>query len=62
MSEEPTRTRPIRALKATARKISGSAPDVRQIEAFIDDYPLLSLAFVVAAGYALGRLISKLGG
>jgi hypothetical protein len=47
-------------LKGTARTISDSAPDLRQIQAFIDDYPLLSLAFVVAAGYALGRLISKL--
>jgi hypothetical protein len=59
MSEEPTRRRPVRALKATAR-LSDGAPDLRQIQAFIDDYPLLSLAFVVAAGYALGRLISKL--
>jgi hypothetical protein len=33
---------------------------MRRIEAFVDDYPLLSLAFVVAAGYALGRLISRL--
>ena len=60
MSEERSRRRPVGALKATARKISGGAPDVQQIQAFIDDYPLLSLAFVVAVGYALGRLISKL--
>jgi hypothetical protein len=31
-----------------------------QIREFVDDYPLLSLAFVVAAGYAIGRIISKL--
>jgi hypothetical protein len=60
MSEEPTRRRPVKGLKATARKISDGAPDMRQIQSFIDEYPLLSLAFVVAAGYALGRVISKL--
>jgi hypothetical protein len=32
----------------------------KQIQEFVDDYPLLSLAFVVAAGYAVGRLISRL--
>ena len=31
----------------------------KQIQAFVDDYPLLSLAFMVAAGYAAGRIISK---
>jgi hypothetical protein len=60
MSDESTPRRPVRTLKTTARQISGSTPDLRQIQAFIDEYPLLSLAFVVAAGYALGRLISKL--
>jgi ElaB/YqjD/DUF883 family membrane-anchored ribosome-binding protein len=32
----------------------------KQIQEFVEDYPLLSLAFVVAAGYAVGRLISRL--
>jgi hypothetical protein len=32
----------------------------KEIQAFVDDYPLLSLAFMVAAGYAAGRIISKL--
>jgi ElaB/YqjD/DUF883 family membrane-anchored ribosome-binding protein len=32
----------------------------KQIQAFVDDHPLLSLAFMVAAGYSIGRLISKL--
>jgi hypothetical protein len=60
MNEERTRRRPVRALTATTRKITGGVPDMRQIQAFIDDYTLLSLAFVVAAGYALGRVVSKL--
>jgi ElaB/YqjD/DUF883 family membrane-anchored ribosome-binding protein len=32
----------------------------KQIQAFVDDHPLLSLAFMVAAGYSIGRLIAKL--
>jgi hypothetical protein len=35
--------------------------ETRQIQAFIEDYPLLALGAVVATGYILGRLISKLG-
>jgi len=32
----------------------------KRIQAFVDDHPLLSLAFMVAAGYAVGRIVSKL--
>jgi hypothetical protein len=32
----------------------------KQIRAFVDEHPLLSLAFMVALGYAAGRVISKL--
>jgi hypothetical protein len=32
----------------------------KRIHAFVEDHPLLSLAFMVAAGYAVGRIISKL--
>ena len=31
-----------------------------QLQAFAEDYPLLSVAFVIAAGYAIGRVVSKL--
>ena len=39
---------------------TGEPVAAKQIQQFVDDYPLLSLAFVVAAGYAIGRIISKL--
>jgi hypothetical protein len=42
-----------------ARRSSEGAIDARQIDAFVENYPLLSLGFVLAAGYALGRIISK---
>ena len=32
----------------------------KQIQTFVDEHPLLSLAFMVAVGYAAGRIISKL--
>ncbi len=37
----------------------GELDPAKQIQAFVDDHPLLSLAFMVAAGYAAGRIISK---
>jgi ElaB/YqjD/DUF883 family membrane-anchored ribosome-binding protein len=45
-------------LKVTTQKREPDA--AKQIREFVDDHPLLSLAFVVAAGYAVGRLISRL--
>jgi hypothetical protein len=42
------------------RRVSEYGMDPRQVQAFVDAYPLLALAAVVAAGYAVGRLISKL--
>jgi hypothetical protein len=32
----------------------------KQIQTFVAEHPLLSLAFMVAVGYAAGRIISKL--
>ena len=32
----------------------------RELESFAEEHPLLTLGFVVAAGYALGRIVSKL--
>lgn len=32
----------------------------RQIRDFVEDHPLLCLAFVAAVGYVLGRSLSKL--
>jgi hypothetical protein len=32
----------------------------KQIQTFVEEHPLLSLAFMVAVGYAAGRIISKL--
>ena len=34
--------------------------DTRQIQTFVKDYPLLTLAAIIATGYAVGRLVSKL--
>jgi hypothetical protein len=51
---EPTSER--KNVTAPARQSDAA----KQIQEFVDDYPLLSLAFVVAAGYALGRIISRL--
>jgi hypothetical protein len=45
------------------RKVTSTTTELdptRQIQAFVSDHPLLSLAFMVAAGYAVGRIISKL--
>jgi hypothetical protein len=51
-----TRAREPEAAKASA----DSAIVAKQIQVFIDEHPLLSLGFVVAAGYAAGRILSKL--
>jgi len=32
----------------------------KKIQIFVDEHPLLSLAFMVAVGYAAGRIISRL--
>jgi ElaB/YqjD/DUF883 family membrane-anchored ribosome-binding protein len=42
------------------RRASDYGVDAQQVQAFVEAYPLLSLAVVVAAGYAIGRLMSKL--
>jgi hypothetical protein len=42
---------------ATATRELVPAP---QIQAFVEEHPLLSIAFMVALGYAAGRIISKL--
>jgi hypothetical protein len=39
---------------------SGELDLGKQIQTFVDEHPLLSLAFMVALGYAAGRIISKL--
>jgi hypothetical protein len=41
------------------RRVAEYGVDPRQVQAFVEAYPLLALAAVVAAGYAAGRLISK---
>ena len=48
-------------LKLRVSQVAERGVDTRQIRAFVEDYPLLSLGAVVASGYVLGRLISKLG-
>ena len=49
---------------ATAERSSkvsnGPVFTTRQLQAFAEDHPLLSVAFVVAAGYAVGRVVSRL--
>jgi|RhiMetdeSRZDD1v2_1073273.scaffolds.fasta_scaffold1328638_2 ElaB/YqjD/DUF883 family membrane-anchored ribosome-binding protein len=47
-------------LKRRVSKATESGIDTRQIQAFVQDYPLLSLAAVMAIGYALGRVMSRL--
>jgi len=47
-------------LKRRVTKATESGIDTRQIQAFVQDYPLLSLAAVMAIGYALGRVMSRL--
>jgi hypothetical protein len=48
-------------LKLRVSQVAERGIDTQQIRAFVEDYPLLSLGAVVASGYVLGRLISKLG-
>ena len=50
----------VRDLKRRVSKATGSGIDTREIQAFVQEYPLLSLAAVMATGYALGRLMSRL--
>ena len=50
----------VRDLKRQVSKASEDGIDTRQIQAFVQDYPLLTLAAVMATGYALGRLMSRL--
>ena len=47
-------------LKRRVSKATENGIDTRQIQAFVQYYPLLSLAAVMATGYALGRLMSRL--
>jgi hypothetical protein len=47
-------------LKRRVSKATESGIDTRQIQAFVQDYPLLTLAAVMATGYALGRVMSRL--
>jgi hypothetical protein len=49
-----------RELKRRVSRLTEHGMDSRQVQAFVEEYPLLALAAVVATGYALGRLISKL--
>jgi len=49
----------VRDLKQRVSKATDGGIDARQIQAFVQDYPLLSLAAVMATGYALGRLMSR---
>jgi hypothetical protein len=48
-------------LKLRVSQMAERGIDAQQIRAFVEDYPLLSLGAVVATGYVLGRLVSKLG-
>jgi ElaB/YqjD/DUF883 family membrane-anchored ribosome-binding protein len=50
----------VRDLKRRVSKATDDGIDIRQIQAFVQEYPLLSLAAVIATGYALGRLMSRL--
>jgi hypothetical protein len=53
--------RPKGASAPDAAKASNEpAATERQIQVFIDEHPVLSIAFAVAAGYAVGRIVSKL--
>jgi hypothetical protein len=47
-------------LKQRVSKMTERGFDEREVQAFVHDYPLLSLAAVIATGYAVGRLISRL--
>jgi hypothetical protein len=47
-------------LRRGVSKATKGGIDTRDIQAFVQDYPLLSLAAVMATGYALGRLMSRL--
>ena len=47
-------------LKRRVSKATEDGIDTRQIQAFVQYYPLLSLAAVMATGSALGRLMSRL--
>jgi hypothetical protein len=47
-------------LKRRVSRLTESGVDPRHVQAFVEEYPLLALAAVVATGYAVGRLISKL--
>jgi hypothetical protein len=49
-----------RELKRRVSRLTDHGIDSRQVQVFVEEYPLLALAAVVATGYALGRLISKL--
>ena len=49
----------VRELKQKVSRATKGGIDARQIQAFVQDYPLLSLAAVMATGYALGRLMSR---
>jgi len=48
-------------LKLRVSQVAERGVDTQQIRAFVEDHPLLSLGAVVASGYVLGGLISKLG-
>ena len=47
-------------LKQRVSKVTERGFDAGEVHAFVEDYPLLSLAAVIATGYAVGRLISRL--
>ena len=46
-------------LKKRVSKATEDGIDIRQVQAFVQDYPLLSLAAVMVTGYALGLLMSR---
>jgi ElaB/YqjD/DUF883 family membrane-anchored ribosome-binding protein len=50
----------VRDLRRRVSKATDGGIDTSEIQAFVRDYPLLSLAAVMATGYALGRLMSRL--
>jgi hypothetical protein len=56
MSDENRRA----TAKSSSKASNGPVFTVPQLQAFTEEHPLLSVAFVVAAGYAIGRVVSKL--
>jgi hypothetical protein len=56
MSDENRRATAERSSKVS----NGPVFTTRRLQACAEDHPLLSVAFVVAAGYAVGRVVARL--